>query len=65
MQSKQLVKLFSRILLQDEDEMLEHLEQGDVSETIRVFFERSVALKPALKSELTIQEVIESVLYLG
>lgn len=65
LQSKQLVKLFSRILLQDEDEMLEHLEQGDVSETIRVFFENSVALKPALKSVLTIQEVIESVLYFG
>ena len=59
LQSKQLVKLFSRILLQDEDEMLEHLEQGDVSETIRVFFEKSVALKPAVKSVLTIQEVDE------
>lgn len=65
LQSKQLVKLFSRILLQDEDEMLEHLEQGDVGETIQVFFEKSVALKPALKSVLTIQEVIKSVLYFG
>ncbi|KOC62534.1 DNA ligase 3 [Habropoda laboriosa] len=35
LQSKQLVKLYSRILLQDEGEMLEHLEQGDIAETIR------------------------------
>ncbi|OAD52215.1 DNA ligase 3 [Eufriesea mexicana] len=59
LQSKQLLKLFSRILLQDEDEMLEHLEQGDVAETIRIFFEKSVAVKPAAKSVLTIQEVDE------
>ncbi|XP_078046175.1 DNA ligase 3 [Augochlora pura] len=57
LQSKQLVKLFSRILLQDEDEMLEHLAQGDVAETIRKFFEESVAAKPAAKSVLTLQEV--------
>ncbi|XP_033342814.2 DNA ligase 3 [Megalopta genalis] len=57
LQSKQLVKLFSRILLQDEDEMLEHLAQGDVAETIRSFFENSVASKPAGKSVLTLQEV--------
>ncbi|XP_031835659.2 DNA ligase 3 [Nomia melanderi] len=57
LQSKQLVKLFSRILLQDEDEMLEHLEQGDVAETIRLFFEKNLAVQPASKSVLTIQEV--------
>ncbi|CAK9798733.1 DNA ligase 3 [Anthophora quadrimaculata] len=57
LQSKQLIKLYSRILLQDESEMLEHLEQGDIAETIRVFYEKSVAVKPAQKSELTIQEV--------
>lgn len=55
LQSKQLLKLFSRILLQDEDEMLEHLEQGDVAQTIRIFFEKSVAVKPAAKSLLTVQ----------
>ncbi|KOX79317.1 DNA ligase 3 [Melipona quadrifasciata] len=59
LQSKQLVKLFSRLLLQSENEMLEHLEQGDVAETIRTFFERSAALKPAQRSVLTIQEVDE------
>ena len=58
LQSKQLIKLFARVLLQDEDEMLEHLEQGDVAETIRLFFERSV-LKPARQSVLTIQQVDE------
>ena len=57
LRSKQLVKLFSRILVQDEDDMLEHLEQGDVAETVRVFFEKSVSVQPARKSSLTIQEV--------
>lgn len=57
LQSKQLIKLFSRILLQDEDEMLEHLEQGDVAETIRVFHEKSVAVEATERSVLTIQEV--------
>ncbi|XP_076393714.1 DNA ligase 3 isoform X2 [Megachile rotundata] len=57
LQSKQLVKLFARLLLQDEDDMLEHLEQGDIAETIRTFFETSVAVKPAEKSVLTMQEV--------
>ncbi|XP_026669281.1 DNA ligase 3 isoform X2 [Ceratina calcarata] len=59
LQSKQLVKLFSRVLLQDEDEMLEHLEQGDVAETIRVYYGKSVASSPAQKSVLTLREVDE------
>lgn len=33
--------------------------QGDVSETIRVFFEQSKSFPPAAKSLLTIQEVDE------
>ncbi|EFN89653.1 DNA ligase 3 [Harpegnathos saltator] len=57
LQSKQLIKLFARLLLQDEDSMLEHLEQGDVAETISVFFENSVAVSPCAKSVLTIQDV--------
>lgn len=56
LRGKQLVKLFARLLLHDEDEMLEHLEQGDAAETIRLFFERSV-LRPASQSVLTIQQV--------
>ncbi|XP_076168075.1 DNA ligase 3 [Ptiloglossa arizonensis] len=59
LRKKQLVKLFSRVFLQDEDEMLEHLEQGDVAETIRVFYEKSSVVEPARKSLLTIQEVDE------
>lgn len=59
LQSKQLVKLFSRILLEDENEMLEHLERGDVAETIRSFFEKSVARKPAENSVFTIQQVTQ------
>ncbi|XP_032688093.1 DNA ligase 3 isoform X2 [Odontomachus brunneus] len=57
LQSKQLIKLFARLLLQDENSMLEHLEQGDVAETISVFFENSVAVSPCAKSMLTIQDV--------
>lgn len=57
LQSKQLIKLFARLLLQDEDAMLEHLEQGDVAETISVFFENSAAVLPCAASVLTIQDV--------
>lgn len=37
--------------------MLVSLEQGDVAETIREFFEKSSRVKPSKKSNLTIQEV--------
>ncbi|XP_044259293.1 DNA ligase 3 [Tribolium madens] len=57
LQSKQLVKLFSKIFQCDQDAMLEHLDQGDVSETIQVFYERSKAFKPAKKSTLSLQQV--------
>ncbi|XP_967954.1 DNA ligase 3 [Tribolium castaneum] len=59
LQSKQLVKLFSKIFHCDQDAMLEHLEQGDVSETIQVFYERSKSFKPVKKSTLTLQQVDE------
>ncbi|XP_071992327.1 DNA ligase 3 [Engystomops pustulosus] len=54
---KQIVKLFSRIFSCNQEEMVRDLEQGDVSETVRVFFEESKAFPPAAKSLLTIQEV--------
>uniref|UniRef100_A0A674N174 DNA ligase n=1 Tax=Takifugu rubripes TaxID=31033 RepID=A0A674N174_TAKRU len=54
---KQIVKLFSRIFGSNQDEMVRDLEQGDVSETVRVFFESSKSFPPASKSLLTIQEV--------
>lgn len=57
LQSKQLIKLFARLLHQDEDSMLKHLEQGDVAETISVFFETSTIVTSCAKSVLTIQDV--------
>uniref|UniRef100_A0A3B3I514 DNA ligase n=1 Tax=Oryzias latipes TaxID=8090 RepID=A0A3B3I514_ORYLA len=57
---KQIVKLFSRIFRSNQEEMVRDLEQGDVSETVRMFFEESKSFPPASKSLLTIQEVDES-----
>ncbi|TSP36102.1 DNA ligase 3 [Bagarius yarrelli] len=54
---KQIVKLFSRILNCNQDDMVRDLEQGDVSETVRMFFEDSKSFPPSTKSQLTIQEV--------
>ncbi|XP_063060071.1 DNA ligase 3 [Engraulis encrasicolus] len=54
---KQIAKLFSRILNCNQDEMVRDLEQGDVSETVRIFFEDSKSFPPATKSLLTLQEV--------
>ncbi|XP_069827293.1 DNA ligase 3 [Dendropsophus ebraccatus] len=54
---KQIVKLFSRIFNCNQEEMVRDLEQGDVSETVRIFFEESKTFPPAAKSLLTIQEV--------
>lgn len=54
---KQIVKLFSRIFRSNQDDMVRDLEQGDVSETVRMFFEDSQSFPPAAKSLLTIQEV--------
>lgn len=55
--SKQLVKLYSKIFDCDFEEMSTHLNQGDVSETCRSFFSKSENLKPAEKSTLTIHQV--------
>ncbi|KAJ3589245.1 hypothetical protein NHX12_010091 [Muraenolepis orangiensis] len=54
---KQIVKLFSRIFRSNQDDMVRDLEQGDVSETVRMFFDDSKSFPPAAKSLLTIQEV--------
>ncbi|KAI4873037.1 hypothetical protein NFI96_030560 [Prochilodus magdalenae] len=54
---KQIVKLFSRILNCNQEEMVRDLEQGDVSETVRMFFDASKSFPPSTKSLLTIQEV--------
>ncbi|CAH1176372.1 unnamed protein product [Phaedon cochleariae] len=57
LQSKQLIKLFSKLFVADQNEMLEHLEQGDIGETIQKFFEESLKAKPAKKATLTVKEV--------
>jgi hypothetical protein len=41
----------------DQADMLEDLEQGDVAETVRVFFEKSRQVQPAKKSTLSLQDV--------
>ena len=46
-----------QIFRQPLDEMQEDLEQGDVAETIKVFFEKSKICQPAKKSILTNQQV--------
>jgi len=57
LQDKQLVKGFSVIFDTDLDEMIEDLEQGDVAETIALFFDKSNNVKPQKKSTLSLQEV--------
>uniref|UniRef100_A0A4W3IKY2 DNA ligase n=1 Tax=Callorhinchus milii TaxID=7868 RepID=A0A4W3IKY2_CALMI len=54
---KQIVKLFSRIFNCSLDDMVRDLEQGDVSETVRIFFEGTSSFPPAAKSTMTIQDV--------
>ncbi|XP_074662069.1 DNA ligase 3-like isoform X2 [Tubulanus polymorphus] len=55
--SKQLVKLFSQIFGEDQSAMLDDLDNGDVAETIKVFFEKSTNIQCAKKSFLSIQDV--------
>ena len=55
-QSKQLVKIFSRALGAVEEDMLEDLEAGDVAETIEKFFQRSKKISPVPKSILTVHD---------
>lgn len=55
--SKQLVKVYSQIFDTDLDDMNEHLNKGDVSETVRHYFKKSERVKPTSKSELTCEEI--------
>lgn len=57
LQSKQIVKLFSRIFKANHQKMLDDLGDGDVSETVAKFFEKSRGIKPMDESSLTIMEV--------
>ena len=38
-------------------EMLEDLDQGDVAETVKIFFEASKILAPVKKATLSLQDV--------
>lgn len=64
LQSKQLIKLFSRIFCQNEDDMLGDFENGDIAETITTFLEKNTAIQYAKKSLLTLQEVFINLIYL-
>ncbi|XP_021375504.1 DNA ligase 3-like [Mizuhopecten yessoensis] len=55
--NKQLVKLFSQIFGTSLQAMVADLDQGDVAETVKIFFEQSKSLMPAKKSALTLQQV--------
>lgn len=55
--SKQLVKLYSKIFDADLDEMSDHLNKGDISITCKHFFSKSNDIKPAAKSTLTLSQV--------
>ncbi|KAK3880469.1 hypothetical protein Pcinc_015071 [Petrolisthes cinctipes] len=58
LQSKQLIKLFSQIFNTNAEEMIEDLQQGDVAETIRKYFEdESSILPPIKKCILSIQDI--------
>ncbi|XP_067951592.1 DNA ligase 3-like [Watersipora subatra] len=57
--SKQLVKIFSQIFGTSLSEMSDHLDNGDVAETVKVFFEKSRKLSPQKHSILSLQEVDE------
>ncbi|XP_037027117.1 DNA ligase 3 [Bradysia coprophila] len=59
LQSKQLIKLFSKLFNVNQSDMAAHLERGDVSESIRVYFEKSKTIRPANKSSLTMNDVDE------
>ncbi|XP_065200723.1 DNA ligase 3 isoform X2 [Planococcus citri] len=57
LQSIQLVKIFSRIFQTDQEEMLRHLDEGDVALTVGEFFVKSKTVQPAAKSTLTLKAV--------
>jgi len=54
---KQLIKCFSVVFDTDLDEMIEDLEQGDVAETVSLFFDKSCNVKPLKRSTLSLKEV--------
>ncbi|KAF2365283.1 DNA ligase ATP-dependent [Trinorchestia longiramus] len=57
LQSKQLIKVFSQVFMTNQEEMLEDLENGDIAETVRIFFEESRHVQPSSKSGVTLPMV--------
>ncbi|EDQ89519.1 uncharacterized protein MONBRDRAFT_25238 [Monosiga brevicollis MX1] len=57
MKEKQLVKIFSALFHTSEQDLTEHLEQGDVSDTMASFFATSQGLRPAAQSTLSLEDV--------
>ncbi|XP_064610448.1 DNA ligase 3-like [Liolophura sinensis] len=55
--NKQLVKLYSQAFGTSLKDMVEDLEQGDVAETVRIFFEQNKVIPVPKKSTLSLQEV--------
>ncbi len=58
-QSKQIIKIFSRIFGASEEKMLEDLEAGDVAETVAKFFDGNKKVDIASKAALTVHDVDE------
>ena len=57
MQSKQMVKIFSRIFGCSVEEMMDDLEKGDISVTIADFYESNSNVPPPKKSNISIHDV--------
>ncbi|GFS87919.1 DNA ligase 3 [Nephila pilipes] len=61
LQNTQIIKIFSKIFEVSQEEMLEDFQsgigKGDVSETVKVFFEQSNSFQPAEESKLYLQDV--------
>jgi DNA ligase-3 len=58
--SKQILKLFSKIFNTNLDQMNDHLNnKGDVSETCKHYFHKSNKIKPQTESRLTLEQVDE------
>ncbi|CAL1269349.1 unnamed protein product [Larinioides sclopetarius] len=61
LQTTQIIKIFSRIFHVSEEEIVDDLQEGvgkgDVSETVKIFFEQSNSVKPKEESTLYLQDV--------
>ena len=56
--STSFVKLFSKLFKVDQDDMTNYLNQsGEISDTIKNFFEESTSMRPQKTPKLTIQEI--------